>query len=259
MKTIVKHDISSRGLSKLCIIVRGTSLYIARINPDVDEIVKEFETANTLYSYHPVGFNRPIRTEGDIILYPKLNRVSSNYDTRAKHFNIMLKSFIIQMIGIFASIDDSGMVLTKFKKKDVGIEYSDNNSAHILGTNIETHGSVYKLINYENIAEGTSEMPLIHLFKVFVKVNIKIPDNYEQILDNILKKKYLPKVDDNFADPILRFWMYLVKYPHVIATEMKKGSIRVTKYLDDDDYQMIVTYINNPKKLLKYFNKKISG
>jgi len=251
-----KQNISNKGMSKLCIVVRGTSLYIARINPNPEEVTAEFETATTLYSHYPTGFNRPIRIDGDVILYPKLNGLLPAYKTGAKNYGTMLKSFMIQMIGILAAINDAGMTIRTLDKRDIGVEYSDSNAAMVLGINVETYGSVYKLINYSGITEGLSDIPLVHLFQIFTRIDIEIPDDYATILAGIAKKKYLPGQTQIYDNQLVQFWMYLIEHPKVVSKEMGRKNIKVTKYLADNDYQMIAKLVDDPKKLSRYFHKK---
>lgn len=256
MKISIKQDLSQNGQSKLCIAAQGNTLFTARVNPDTQEVAKEWEIAQKLHQLHPIGFNRPITLDGQIALYPKLNGLGAVYKTKAGNYKPMLKSFIVQIICIFGVIYDADLRIgTKISNKDIGIEYGDTNVINILGQKIETYGSIYKLLNYEIIKEGRSDVPMINLFRLFLLYNTEIPDNYEQILEAVIKKKYVAKLETDSPNLLVQFWIYMIFHPKVLGREIGKD-IRITKYLDDDDYIMIANFIDDSKKLAKYFAEK---
>ena len=96
---------------------------------------------------------------------------------------------------------------------------------------------------------------MINLFRLFLLYNTEIPDNYEQILEAVIKKKYVAKLETDSPNLLVQFWIYMIFHPKVLGREIGKD-IRITKYLDDDDYIMIANFIDDPKKLAKYFAEK---
>lgn len=239
----------------LLVVEYKNTLFIASKHNSNVNALNEYTISSDLYKQSPNYFNKPEYHIDNIILYANLRGVGPVFRTKAKTFNVMLKSFIMQLIGILNTINTNGMSLHNFKNSDIGIEYSNIQYMSVLGQKIEIYGSTYKLINFNVLTDKPSEHPMIFLFNIFTKPSIDFPNNYEQILDAINKKKYLTKLEIDTEDKLLQFWIYLIFHPDIVSLEMKK-QVKVIKYLPNDDYLAIAKLVNNPIELIEYFIEK---
>lgn len=239
----------------LLVVEYENTLFIASKHNNNANALNEYAISSELYKQSPNCFNKPEYHINNVILYSNLRGVGPVFRTKAKTFSVMLKSFIMQLIGILNTININGMSLHNFKNSDIGIEYSNNQYMSVLGQKIEIYGSTYKLINFGVLTDKPSKHPMIFLFNIFTKPSIDFPDNYEDILDVINKKKYLTKLEVETEDKLLQFWIYLIFHPDIIGLELKK-QVKVIKYLPNDDYLIIAKLVDNPTELMKYFIEK---
>lgn len=249
--SIIKQvlSISPTG-SKLCIAVHKGEYCIIRIDGK-DEIA----IANKLVNQYPIGFNPVEAVDGDVVVYPKLIGLKNTFKTSAQNYDIMLKSFICQIIGILHEVDKAEMHLSSLANKDIGILYSKSEQIKIAGKIIQTHGSIYKLVNYDIIKPGKDPNIMLKLLDIFAKVNCNFPPNWEQILDNIEKKKYVNNFQVKSRNPLHRFWGYILFHPKIVSRELGRP-LTVIKYLPDGDYLAIFGSADDFNKLINYFADK---
>lgn len=239
----------------LLVVEYESALFIASKHNNNANALNEYNTSLELNKKFPDCFNKPEYHLDNIILYDNLRGVGPVFRTKAKTFGVMLKSFIIQLIGILNTIHNNNMSLHNFKNCDIGIEYSSKQYINVLGQKIEIYGSTYKLINFKSLTDKPSNHPMIFLYNIFAKPNIDFPDNYKEILEVINKKKYLTKLEVNTDNKLLQFWIYMIFHPDIISLELKK-KVKVIKYLTDEDYLTIARLVNQPIDLMEYFIEK---
>lgn len=214
----------------------------------------EYNLALSLYSINEPGFNKPLLVQNEMIVYDKIEGLASAFNIKSNNYHKLIPSFVIQIVGILDAINSIGYSITKLNNKDIGIQYTNIKSIQILGYEIPTYGILYKLINYDILKSTKVGDFCVRLFDIFGGNTAKVPPNYNDILDSIEQKKYGIEFDGISGEAL--YWMYMIFNPRIVTLETGT-KVKITKYLDDNDYMTIANNTSKPKKIIQYFIKKI--